>query len=83
MAEAVLIDSIGRICLDANQVVEFGSTLPGLLLTCQGTTRGSRVIQLANGRAHIRLLPQGRAAVVSVRLRDSDSVPPAFLHVDL
>lgn len=83
MAETVLIDSIGRICLDANQVVEFGSTLPGLLLTCQGTTRGSRVIQLANGRAHIRLLPQGRAAVVSVRLRDSDSVPPAFLHVDL
>lgn len=61
--EAVLKDKAGNICLDAADFISFGCTNRDGLLVDQGTTTGSQLIQLANGRARIALLKNHGIAV--------------------
>lgn len=61
--EAVLKDKAGNICLDAADFISFGCTSRDGLLVDQGTTTGSQLIQLANGRARIVLLKNHGMAV--------------------
>lgn len=57
--EVKLFDVNGVLCLDAMQFVRFSLTGPGQLIDNLGTTRGSRELQLANGRAQISLKVHG------------------------
>ena len=62
--EARLVDEAGVLCLDARNVVRFGIAGDGELIDNLGTAGGSRKVELANGRASIRVrLPKGSAAV--------------------
>lgn len=76
--EALLQDGDGNRCLDGNQIVRFGLTGEGKLLDNLGTSKGSRVIQLANARASIRLDTRRGTSVVSVT---SPGIQPAFLEI--
>lgn len=74
-----LLDRAGVVCLDARDVVRFGQAGDGRLLDDLGTAGGSRVVQLANGRARIDLaLPAAGHATVSAAVA---GVPSAFLAV--
>ncbi len=75
---ATLVDQAGRRCLDGNQVVRFGLAGEGLLLDNLGTVLGSRVIQLANGAARIKVLLRGGESVASVT---AAKIKPAFLSL--
>lgn len=72
--QALLVDAQGKICLDSRDVVEFGSTRPDALLQNQGTATGSRVIQMANGRAVIRVLKHDRSCAFSAWLRNNPTI---------
>jgi beta-galactosidase len=73
--EARAYDESNIWCLDATNVVRFGLTGDGRLLDDLGTDRGSRVVQLANGRAWISAKLDG-TAMASVT---SDGIQPVFL----
>jgi beta-galactosidase len=77
--EALLVDASGVPCLDSRKVVQFSVAGEAQMLDNRGTVGGSRVVQLANGRAWMNFMsiykPQGEY-VVSV---NADGVPPAFL----
>lgn len=57
--EAQALDAAGVPCLDAVRFLRFGISGDGRLLDNLGTVRGSRLIQLANGRAGIFFDPAG------------------------
>ncbi len=76
--QARLLDAHDVQCLDARHVVRFGLTGDGCLLDDLGTSTGSRVVELYNGRARISLVSTGTQAIVSVA---SPGVPTAFLAV--
>jgi beta-galactosidase len=78
LVEAALADRLGAACLDARNVVRFGLAGDGRLVDNLGTPDGSRVVELANGRARIRLLLQGGRSTVSVSAK---GLPAAFLTV--
>jgi beta-galactosidase len=61
--EAKLFDSQGVLCLDAQDSVRFSLAGPGRLIDNLGTTRGSRELELANGRAQISLDASGVCTV--------------------
>ena len=69
LIEAVLVDGKGRRVLSASDRVYFYHHGGGELRADLGTPTGSRVIEAANGRAAIELLPPGRGerAVIVVR----------------
>jgi hypothetical protein len=75
---AVLQDADGVRCLDARNVVRFGITGDGQLIDNLGTSSGSRVVQLMNGRAQIDVELTGPKAVVGVASKD---IPTAFIEV--
>lgn len=75
--EARMHDAKGVLCLDARTVVSFSVAGEAQLRDNLGTTRGSRVVQLYNGRAEISLDQHG-PAVASVT---SQGIDPAFLHL--
>jgi beta-galactosidase len=64
--EARVLDQNGVLCLDAKNLIRFGLTGDGHLLDNLGTSTGSRVVQLYNGRAQIGVQLTGDAAVASV-----------------
>ena len=76
--EARLLDKDGVLCLDAANVVRFGVTGDGWLLDNLGTARGSRVVQLANGRARISLQLTGSKAIASIA---SEGLSTQFLEI--
>jgi beta-galactosidase len=76
--EACVFDQDGVPCLDAANTVRFGLTGDGQLLDNLGTSTGSRVVQLYNGRAQISLRFSGNRAVASVA---SDGLPTQFLFL--
>ncbi len=76
--EARAFDKDGVPCLDAANLVRFGLTGDGQLLDDLGTSRGSRVVQLYNGRAQISLRLNGSKAVASVA---SDGLVTQFLAI--
>lgn len=63
--QAELLDQNGVVCLDARDFLRFAHAGDGRLLDNLGTARGSRLVQLANGRAQIdvALPPHGNATL--------------------
>jgi beta-galactosidase len=76
--EARMLDEDGVLCLDAANRVRFGLVGDGRLIDNLGTVTGSRVVQMANGRAQISLHLTGARAVAAV---SSDGVPTAFVEL--
>jgi beta-galactosidase len=74
---ATLHDANGRLCLDAAHTVRFSLAGDGRLIDNLGTTRGSRELQLANGRAQISFQRTGACSVGVV----SAGLPAAFLKI--
>jgi len=76
--EAHALDQNGVACLDAANTIRFGLTGDGRLLDNLGTSTGSRVVQLYNGRAQLSLQLTGDAVVASVA---SAGLKTTFLNV--
>jgi beta-galactosidase len=76
--EARLVDNRGVLCLDARNPIRFGLTGDGALVDNIGTNRGSRAVELYNGRAEITVARQGGKSIVSLC---SKGLPTAFLSV--
>jgi beta-galactosidase len=66
LLEVQSIDKNGRPCIEAAFFVRFSLAGSGRLLDDQGTVRGARRVQLANGRAWMQVDPQGGVSVLSV-----------------
>src|SRR5262249_3646506 len=64
--EARLLDANRVTCLDSRARVQFELSGDGTLLDNLGTSRGSRVVELCNGRAEISLLRNSGKSSVSV-----------------
>jgi beta-galactosidase len=75
--EARLFDANGVLCLDSARNVRFSLAGAGTLIDNLGTTRGSREVQLANGRAEISLVRKGGCTVSAV----PEGLPPASLEL--
>jgi beta-galactosidase len=75
--EATLYDAKGVLCLDARNQVRF-SVAGGRLIDNLGTPRGSRVVQLYNGRAEISIARSQNDAVVAVA---SQGIPDTFCTI--
>jgi len=76
--EARLLDANGVLCLDAKDIVRFSVAGSGCLIDNQGTSNGSRVVQLYNGRALISLQRNGGASAASVAC---EGIAPAFATI--
>ncbi len=63
--EAKLFDAYGILCLDAREFARFSLAGDGRLIDNLGTTRASREVQLANGRAEISLYAAGKCTVAA------------------
>jgi beta-galactosidase len=74
---ASLHDAKGVPCLDARNVVRFSVAGEGKLIDNLGTARGSRELQVCNGRAEISIALHGASTVAIT----SQGVAPAFLQV--
>ena len=61
--EAKLFDSNGVLCLDSQALVRFSIAGDGRLIDNLGTTRASRELQLANGRAQISFDSRGTCSI--------------------
>jgi len=74
---AMLYDAKGVPCLDSRNDVRFSLAGAGRLVDNLGTSRGSRELQLYNGRAEISLTRTGRCTLGIT----SEGLPPAFLNL--
>lgn len=74
--QAELLDAKGMICLDARTRVRFALSGSGQLCDNCGTSRGSRVVQLHNGRAEISLDRGAGSAAITVA---AEKLPAATL----
>lgn len=71
-----LVDENNVLCLDARDYVTFGLTGDGKLIDDQGTSSGSRKVQLYNGRAVISVKLNKGKSVASVK---AEGLPSGFL----
>jgi beta-galactosidase len=72
-----LLDAAGVVCLDSRDTLRFGHAGDGRLIDNLGTVRGSRVVQLTNGRAEICVnVPADGRAVVSASVQ---GIPTAWI----
>ncbi len=76
--EATLCDADGVLCLDARNAVRFSLAGKGCLIDNQGTSTGSRVVQLYNGRARISIRCNGGPLMAGVT---SEGIAPAFVTI--
>jgi beta-galactosidase len=76
--EATLLDADGLLCLDARNVVRFSVAGSGTLIDNIGTSTGSRVVQLYNGRARISIERNGGSSTAGV---SCEGIAPAFVTV--
>jgi len=76
--EATVLDAKGVLCLDAKNVVRFSVAGNGCLIDNQGTSIGSRVVQLYNGRARIAVRCNGGASTAGAT---SGGITPAFINI--
>lgn len=76
--EAKLYDEKNVQCLDAVNWIRFGLTGDGTLIDNLGTSGGSRLVQLYNGRATIRIQTNGGRSVASAKV---DQLPVAFINL--
>jgi beta-galactosidase len=74
---ATLHDEHGVLCVEARNEVRFTLAGAGSLIDNLGTPAGSRVVQLANGRAEISIAAAG-ACTVGVSAKD---IPAAFVSL--
>lgn len=74
-----LVDENNVPCLDAMNWVRFGLAGDGKLVDNQGTSSGSRYVQVYNGRAVIHVKTNKGKSVVSVK---SEGMPTAFLTLE-
>jgi beta-galactosidase len=74
---AMLYDAKGVRCLDSRDVVRFSIAGAGRLLDNLGTSRGSRELQLYNGRAEISVTRRGGCTLGVA----SEGLPSAFLNL--
>jgi beta-galactosidase len=72
--EVKLLDANKILCLDAKNVVTFGLTGDGKLMDNLGTSSGSRVVEVQNGRAIIKVKLNGGVGVVSVKCNGLSTV---------
>jgi len=72
--EVNLVDINNVLCLDARNQVTFGFTGDGQLIDNQGTSSGSRKVELYNGRAIIRVLMKGNVNIASTKCEGIPSV---------
>ncbi|HEX8712036.1 MAG TPA: glycoside hydrolase family 2 TIM barrel-domain containing protein, partial [Terracidiphilus sp.] len=77
-AEATLHDANGVLCLDARNLVRFSLAGEGRLIDNLGTSSGSRVVQMCNGRARISIERGAGAATVGVT---SDGIAPGLVTI--
>jgi beta-galactosidase len=75
--EAKLYDAKGVLCLDSRNAIRFSLAGAGKLLDNLGTSRGSRELQLYNGRAEISVAHSG-GCIVGV---SSEGLPSVFLNL--
>lgn len=73
-----LTDDKGILCLDAANYITFGLTGDGSLVDDQGTSSGSRKVQLSNGHAIISVKLNGGKSVASVK---ATGIPSAFIEL--
>jgi beta-galactosidase len=78
--EAKLYDAQGVLCLDARTRVRFSLAGDGRLVDNLGTPSGSRVVELANGRARITVQRSGGPAASSVAV-NAKGVSGAILNL--
>jgi beta-galactosidase len=78
VAEAILRDERGSVCLDSRDRIFFRLAGDGALVDNQGTNRTARVVELCNGRAEITVIKRGGRSVVSAA---SSQVLAAFVEV--
>jgi beta-galactosidase len=76
--EATAFDAKGVLCLDAKNVVRFSLAGSGSLIDNQGTSTGSRVVELYNGRARISVRCNDGACTAGVT---SEGLALAFVTV--
>lgn len=77
IVEATLVDTEGVLCLDARNRIRFSIAGSGRLIDNLGTPNGSRVVELANGRARITVQRTGPGpSVVAV---ESQGIQGALL----
>lgn len=76
--EVKLFDANKVMCLDAKNVVTFGLAGDGKLMDNLGTASGSRVVELQNGRAIIRVKLNAGSSIASVKC---DKIPTAFCNL--
>jgi beta-galactosidase len=74
---ATLYDAKGVPCLDSRNVIRFSLAGEGTLLDNLGTARGSRELQLYNGRAEISVTRKGGCTLGVA----SEGLPAAFLKL--
>jgi beta-galactosidase len=74
---AAIYDAKGIPCLDSRNVVRFSVAGEGKLIDNLGTSRGSRELQLYNGRAEISLTRKGGCTLGVA----SEGLPTAFINL--
>jgi beta-galactosidase len=76
--EVNLLDEKNIPVLDSRENVRFGLTGDGELLDNLGTSGGSRLVELYNGRAIIRIKTKGGRSAVSATVKN---IPTAFINL--
>jgi beta-galactosidase len=76
--EVKLFDSKNVLCLDARNIITFGLTGDGQLIDNQGTSSGSRTVELYNGRAIIRVKTNNGKSFADVK---SKGLKTTFLEL--
>lgn len=72
--EVLLYDAQGVICLDAVNWLRFSLSGDGSLIDNQGTSTGSRLVQLYNGRARIQVKLNEGNSTVAAAIKDLKTV---------
>ena len=78
IVEVTIVDQHGTPCLEARNRVRFRIAGAGRLNDNMGTSTGSRVIELHNGRAALSISSGREPSIISA---ETDGMPPAFLQV--
>jgi beta-galactosidase len=78
--QARLLDEKGILCLDARNYLEFLLSGDGKLIDNQGTSTGSRKLQVYNGRAIIRIRTNNGKNIAGVK---SEGLKTVFLDISL
>jgi beta-galactosidase len=76
--QARLLDENNILCLDAANWIRFGLAGDGRLIDNQGTSGGSRYVQLYNGRATIKIKINMGLSVISAKV---DMAPITFINL--